>query len=85
MSDLSNLLKRASKLFKIYKKGSYPFTFGLYNKNGLWRFDVINNWYAWDDKKFEHQFGWFQNPENAVKAFLCYVEQHKINVKKLQY
>jgi len=86
MNNLSNLLKQASKLFKVYKgRHLMPHTFCLVNKNGLWRFDVINSWGKWVDKKLCYQFGWFQNPENAVKAFLCYVEQNKILVKKLQH
>jgi len=83
--DLSFLLKETSKLFKTYKKGNCTHTFALYNHNGGWAFHVVNSWHKWTDKKLEFEFGWFKEPQNAVKAFLFYVEQHKINVKKLQY
>jgi len=83
--NLSELLRQASKLFKTYPKGNTTHTFELVNHNGGWSFQVINSWHKWWAKNLEFDFGWFQNPENAVKAFLLYVDKHKINVKKLQH
>jgi len=84
-NDLSRLLGQASKLFKTYSKGNTTHTFELVNHNGGWSFNVINSWHKWQDKNLEFEFGWFREPQNAVKAFLYYVELHKINVKKLQH
>jgi hypothetical protein len=84
-NDLSFLLNEASKLFKTYPKGNCIHTFELVNHNGGWSFKIINSWHKWMDKNLEFEFGWFREPEGAVKGFLFYVDQHKINVKKLQH
>jgi hypothetical protein len=86
MDNLTELLNKATKLFKTYKDdGFHTHTFCLISQNGMWAFNVINSWHKWHAKHLKFEFGWFQKPENAVKCFLLYVDQNKINVKKLQY
>jgi hypothetical protein len=85
-ASLDVLLECVTRLFKTYKDdGAQTHTFTLTNQNGMWSFNVINSWHKWHAKHLRFEFGWFQKPENAVKCFLLYVEQNKINVKKLQY
>jgi hypothetical protein len=84
--SLSELLKIVDSLFPLYKtKKAYSYNYHLAKfpiKYG-WVFNVTSNWYKWIDANLQHQFGGYLKPEYAVAAFLDYVKEHKINVKKM--
>lgn len=82
MRELDTLLKQAVKLFPDKEKqlATYNFTLGRFP--GHWRFSVVNSWHKWSQNKLETQFSAY-SPEEAVSAFLTYVRENKINVKKL--
>lgn len=83
-SDLKSLLAQVDKLFPPSKSGTldtYNYSLGKFPRG--WQFVLTNDWYKWADKRYEHQFGLYREPEYAVKAFLDYVKEKKINVKAL--
>jgi len=84
MKDLKTLLLEADKMFPSSKKpklATYNYSLGKFPYG--WVFTVVNNWYRWMDKGYKTNFGAYQEPEYAVAAFLSYVKEHKINVRKL--
>jgi len=84
MADLKSLLAEVDALFPKAKKNrldTYNYSLGKFPRG--WQFVLTNNWYGWAENGYEHQFGLYQEPEHAIKAFLRYVKEHKINVKKL--
>lgn len=86
MKTLDELLEEASRLFrkndlKKAKLSCYDFDLSKFPYG--WTFNVINSWHKWIDKKYETKFGAYKRPEYAVEAFLRYVKDNKINVKKL--
>lgn len=86
MDNLEKLLEKASRLFRKkdwVKAKLTSYDFCLNKMPYGWKFQVINNWHKWMDKNLETDFGCYSKPEYAVLAFLDYVKDHKINVKKL--
>jgi hypothetical protein len=84
VGDLKTLLAKVDALFPKPKKdglGTYNYSLGKFPRG--WQFVLTNNWYAWSYNGYKHRFGLYREPEYAVEAFLAYVKQHKINVKKL--
>jgi hypothetical protein len=84
--DLTQLLQEASKLFRAndWKKSKLTcYDFTLNKMPYGWIFSVTNSWYKWLDKELEYSFGAYNKPEYAIQAFLNYVKDNKINVKKL--
>lgn len=85
MKSLSLLLEEAAGLFPKSGGGGATFDFFLGKFPGGWRFDVINDWHRWMDKKLETHFGLYQTPELAVIAFLSYVREKKVRVRSLAH
>ena len=86
MEKLEELLDKASKLFrnqdlKKAKLSCYDFELAKFPYG--WVFNVINSWHNWMEKGYKTKFGAYKDPKYAVKAFLDYVEENNINVKKL--
>ena len=50
-----------------------------------WEFTVENDWAMWEDLGLRYEFGVFDTPESAVKAFLDYVKENKVDVRGLCY
>ena len=81
---LKALLQDVDALFPPAVDGAldtYNYSLGKFPRG--WQFVLTNNWYAWSDKGYEHQFGLYQEPEHAAQAFLNYVKAKKINVRAL--
>jgi len=84
LMTLSELLELADQLFPTYTKPKLTcFNYSLNRMPYGWGFNVVNSWQKWVDKKFEHQFGYYKQPEYAITAFLKYVVDNKIVVTKL--
>lgn len=86
MKEYNELLEEASRKFrsKDWKKSKlsiYDFILAKFPYGYV--FKVINDWHKWSDKGLETEFGAYQKPEHAIQAFLDYVKENKINVKKL--
>lgn len=82
--DLKQLLIEVDKLFPKRKKPyltCYNYTLGKFPYG--WVFSVVNSWQNWSNNNLQHKFGAYEQPEYAVHAFLNYVKENKINVKKL--
>lgn len=82
---LSDLLAEADALFSKPQRGASTFNYSLGRFPEGWSFDVTNSWYAWADAGYEHHFRLYRRPEEAVMAFLNYVNAHKINVAELMH
>jgi hypothetical protein len=85
---LAELLSEVNGMFhpNIDKKNLQKITchsFDLYNHNGYWGFNVIDSWHNWLRKDLKYQFGLYEEPRYAVLAFIKYVQDGKIKVKKL--
>ena len=84
--NLSELLQIVDHLFPTYKKRrayTYNYELAKFPVERGWYFNVINSWHKWQRKKLETQFGGYLKPEYAVAAFLDYVRDNKINVRRL--
>lgn len=85
MSELKELITKADNLF-VHKDGkprlyTYDYTLGRFPYG--WNFSVVNSWQKWLKKGLTHEFGVYQELEQAIWAFLNYVEQNEIDVAKL--
>ena len=85
MQDLKTLLMEVDCLF-IHKNRNksphiYDYTLGRF-PNG-WTFSVVNSWQKWIDAGFQHDFGAYGSPENALYSFLVYVEKYNIPIQYL--
>jgi hypothetical protein len=84
--SLSELLQEVDKLF-LHKKtrknlpDMYDYTLGKFPRG--WSFNITNSWNKWMRAGLQDTFGLYDKPEYAVTAFLYYVKENKINVKKL--
>lgn len=80
--ELPELLEAASALFgPQHISGTYDFYLGKFSHG--WQFNVTNSWQAWMTKGLTYTFGTYAIPEQAVRAFLEYVQENKINVRSL--
>lgn len=80
-SRLDTLLGQVEQHFQGVKAGgTYRYTLGPIG--GVWRFRVVNSWQNWMEAGHQFQFDG-RTPEEAVSAFLRYVEDHGINVGEL--
>jgi hypothetical protein len=61
---------------------TYDYSLGKFPNN--WCFTVTNDWHQWLDKHLNIDF-YGATPEAAVRNFLQYVIDNKINVHKLMY
>lgn len=76
----------SDKLFpKVKSRKFYPYNYILAKfpvKNG-WCFTLVNDWNNWLNLKYQTKFDNFNTPKEAIIAFLEYVYENKINVRKL--
>ena len=80
---LSELLAECDKLWDYDIEVAFTYNYDLAKFPAGWQFNVTNDWYKWSDAKFKHNFGIYRTPEYAIIAFLEYVKENKIKVKKL--
>src|SRR5574340_210739 len=87
MSDLAQLLEQVALLFVHKPEARKPhltsFDFQLCKFPYGWVFKVVNDWNKWSRLSLVSQFGAYERPESAVKAFLAYVEENNLDVKSL--
>lgn len=80
--DLRQLLEDVDALFP-QNAGSYGVIFyGLHRFKGSWAFDVTTSWSQWLKQGYDYRFVAY-SPEEAVEAFLSYVQRNEIDVASL--
>jgi len=67
--------------FKNPRLTTFNYTLGKFPYG--WKFKVVNSWYNWSAKKYEHEFGCYSKPEHALAAFLDYINKNAIDPRKL--
>lgn len=78
------LLKEAASQFRESRRPLECFTFTLGKMPSGWRFQVVDSWSRWMDAGLKHEFGLYESPEQAVRAFLDYVAANKVECHRLQ-
>lgn len=81
---LESLLTTCEDLFPTSDKptlSTYNFTLGCFPYG--WVFNVVNDWHKWMDRGFKTKFGAYSTPSLAIRAFLNYVDENKIDVMSL--
>ena len=82
--SLKQLLQEVDKMFPKHDQLIDTFSYGLGRMGcGYWQFTVYDSWHKWTYKKLKSDFGLYREPEYAVEAFLTYIKQHKVNVRRL--
>lgn len=85
MMELGKLIKQIEKKFRIKENPYDQICFSLvYWQRGLWSIRVTDDWHKWMDSNIELPNDLYKTPEDACIGFLRFVEENKINIKKLQ-
>ena len=83
--ELNELLENIRKKFRIKENPLDQICFSLiYWQRGLWSIKVTDDWHKWMDKGIEFPSYLYETPEEACISFLKFLEQNKIDVRKLQ-
>lgn len=85
MKTLEQLLRECDQLWSYDEPIAYTFNYTLGRFPGGWQFSVTNDWYKWNDAGLKHTFGVYTTASGAIRAFLNYVRENKIDVRALAH
>jgi hypothetical protein len=80
---LNELIQKVEDIIGIYVYDTRIIVYSLDRFQYCWRFKIVDNWQKWMSKGYKSDFEG-NTPEEAIEAFLMYIEYHEIDPATLR-